>query len=103
MMWKERKRSRIKCVQMDSSLVDIRRVNKVLNAQIRELWGVSKGINKRIDGVHQWFSHVERMENDRIPKRGYVGSRSVSRPWKRWIDIVKECLKEKKVLFFLDG
>ena len=40
--------------------------------------------------------HVERMENDRIAKRVYVGgcagSRSVGRPWKRWIDTVKDCL-----------
>ena len=37
------------------------------------------------------------MENDRIAKRAYagecVGSRSVGRPRKRWIDTVKNCLK----------
>ena len=36
------------------------------------------------------------VERDRIAKRVYVrecaGSRSVGRPWKRWIDTVKECL-----------
>ena len=39
------------------------------------------------------------MENDRAAKRVYVGSgasRSVSRPRKRWNDIVKDCLKKKK-------
>ena len=39
------------------------------------------------------------MENDRIAKRVYVGecagSRSVSRPWKRWTDTMKECLKKR--------
>ena len=39
---------------------------------------------------------MERMEKDRIAKRVYVGecagSRLVGRPWKRWIDTVKECL-----------
>ena len=43
--------------------------------------------------------HVERMENDRIAKRVYVGecggSRSVGRLQKRWIDTVKECLKKR--------
>ena len=38
--------------------------------------------------------HVERMENDRIAERVYVGecagSRSVGRPQKRWIDTVKD-------------
>ena len=43
---------------------------------------------------------MERMENDRIAKRFYVGkwvaSRSVERVWKRWIDPVKE-FKGKEV------
>ena len=41
---------------------------------------------------------MEKIENDRIAKRVYVGeyavSRSVGRLWKRWIDIVKECSKK---------
>ena len=39
------------------------------------------------------------MDKDRIGKRIYigegVGSRSVGRPQKRWIDTVKECLKKR--------
>ena len=34
----------------------------------RELCGVAKGVNERIDGVLRWFDHVKRMENDRIAK-----------------------------------
>ena len=54
--------------------------------------------DERIDkGVLRWFGHVERMENDKIAKRFYVGecggSCSVARPRKRWIDTVKECLR----------
>ena len=45
------------------------------------------------------FGHVERMENDRIAKRVYVGkfagSSSVGRPRKRWIDKVKDCIKKR--------
>ena len=45
------------------------------------------------------FGDVERMENDRIAKRVYVGeyagSHSVGRPRKRWIDSVKDCLKKR--------
>ena len=44
---------------------------------------------------------MERMENDRIAKRVYVGacvsSRSVGRLQKRWIDAVKYCLKKKSL------
>ena len=40
----------------------------------------------------------ERMSNDRIAKRVYIGectgSCSVGKPWKRWIDTVKDCLKK---------
>ena len=46
----------------------------------------------------QWFGHVERMENDRTAKGVYIGecagSRSVGRPWKRWIDTVKDCSRK---------
>ena len=39
------------------------------------------------------------MERDRIVKRVYagecVGSHSVGRLWKRWIDTVKDCLKKR--------
>ena len=49
-----------------------------------------KGVNEKIDGVLRWFSHVERMENDRITKRVYVGecagSSSAGSSWKRWIE-----------------
>ena len=69
-------------------LLGIRRLDKVLNARIRELCRVTKEVDERIDeGVLRWFAHVERMENDKIAKIVYVGecagSRSVGRPWKR--------------------
>ena len=42
---------------------------------------------------------MERMERVRIAKRVYVGesacSCSVGKPWKRWIDTVKECLRKR--------
>ena len=34
---------------------------------------MAKGGDERIEDVLQWFSHVERMENERIAKRLYVG------------------------------
>ena len=78
-------------------LLGIRRMDKVLNAGIRQLCGVMKGVDEKInEGVLQWFGHVERMENDRIAKRVYVavcaGSHSVGRPWKKWIDTMKAYL-----------
>ena len=65
-------------------LLGIMRMDRVPNAQIRELSGVKKGLDERIDeGVLRWFGHVESMESDRITKIVYLGkcagSRSVGR------------------------
>ena len=46
-------------------LLGIRRLDRVPNARIRELCGVAKGVNERIDSVLRWFGYIERMENDR--------------------------------------
>ena len=76
MLWKEKKKSRIRDAQINiiKGLVGIRRVNRVPNAWIREFYGVTKGVDDRIDeGVLHRFGHVERMQNDRIGKRVYVG------------------------------
>ena len=61
MIWREKERSRIKAVQMDNlrGLLGIRRMDKVPNARIRELCGVTKGVDEKIDeGVLRWFGHV---------------------------------------------
>ena len=51
----------------------IRRMDKVPNARMKQLCGVTKGLDEEIDEVVlRWFGHVERMENDRITKRAYV-------------------------------
>ena len=73
-------------------------MDSVPNAWIRELCGV-KGLDERIDeGILWWFGHVERMERVRIAKTVYVGvcvgSHSEGRPWKRWIDTMKEGLRK---------
>ena len=102
MLWKEKERSRIRVVQMDNlrGLLDIRRMDRVLNAQIRKLYGMTKAMDEMIyEGVLRWFGHVKRMEKERIVKRVYVGecagSGSVGRPRKRCIDTVKDCLRKR--------
>ena len=77
-------------------LLDIRRMDRVLNAWIRELCRVKKGQDEKNDeGMLWWFGHVEKMENDRIPKRIYVeecaGNHSLGGLQKKWIDTVKKC------------
>ena len=102
MLWKEKERSRIRAVQMQNlrGLLDIRRMDKVLEARVTGLCRVENGLDERIDeDVLRWFGHVERMERDRIAKRVNVGecagSRSVGKPRKKWIDTMRECLKKR--------
>ena len=72
-IWREKERSRIWDVQMDNlrGLQGIRRMNKVPNGRMRQLWGVTKDVDEKIDGVLRWFDYVESLENDRITKRAY--------------------------------
>ena len=104
MIWREEERSRIRTVHMDipKGLLGIRRMDKIPNAWIRQLCGVTKVVDEKIDeGALRWFGHVERMENNRISKRVYVGecagSRSLGSPRKTWIDTVKDCLQKRGV------
>ena len=48
MIWREKERSRIRAVHMYNlrGLLAIRRMDKVLNARIRQLCGVAKGVNE---------------------------------------------------------
>ena len=93
MLWKEKERSRIRDVQMDN----LRGLLVNWSIDSPKCKGVMNGVVRKVDeGVLQWFSLVERMENDRIAKRVYVGvcagSHSVVRLWKRWIDTMMDCL-----------
>ena len=79
------------------SLLGIRRMDRVPNVRIRKLCGLAKGMDERIkEDVLHWFSHVERMENDRIAKRFYVGefagSSSAGQPRKEEVDCYREGL-----------
>ena len=51
MRWREKERARIRTVQMGSlrGLLSIRRMDKVPNARIRELCGMTKGVDEKID------------------------------------------------------
>ena len=48
-------------------MLGLRRIDRVPSARIRELCGVKKGVDERIDeSVFRWFGHVEKKERDRI-------------------------------------
>ena len=97
MLYKEKERSKIRAVQMDNlrGLLGIRRMDRVPNAPIRELWGMKKRVGECIDeSVLRWFSHVESIERDRIAKKvcvgEFTGSRAVGRPYRYCEGVFKE-------------
>ena len=51
-IWRENEKHTIKAIQMGTlrDLLGIRRMERVPNAQIREMCGVMKGKDERIDG-----------------------------------------------------
>ena len=51
MIWKEKERSRIRAVPMNNfrGLLAVRKKDKVPNARIRELCGVTKGMDEGVD------------------------------------------------------
>ena len=96
-IWREKERCRVRAVQMENlrGLLGIRGMDRFLNAWIRELCAVRKGLDERInEGILRWFGHVERMAK-RVNVRECAGSHLVCRPWKRWINTGKECLRKR--------
>ena len=87
MLWKVKERSRVRAVQMDNlrGLLGIKRMDKVLNAWIRELRRVRKDLDERIDeGILQWFGHMERDRiADGVYERECAGNLLIGRPRKR--------------------
>src|SRR5678815_1121746 len=76
MVCNKKYRSKVQCVQMDSlrDVLGVRRIDKMSNERIRELCGVKKWVNERInESTLRWFGHVERMDNSRLVKRMYSG------------------------------
>ena len=60
----------------------IKKMDRVPNVQIKEMWEMIKGVDERIDqSFLKWFGQIERIEHDRIAKRiyarEYVSSRLV--------------------------
>src|SRR6218665_3992460 len=87
-----------------SRIIGRSRREKVRNERTREELGaeetveISQKIKKR---RLQWFGHVERMAEKRLPNaalHGHVeGKRSRGRQRKTWMDNVREDLKEKNI------
>src|SRR5678816_3407074 len=84
-------------------VLGVRRIDKIGNERIRELCGVKKWVNEKInESTLRWFGHVEKMEDSQLVKRMYSGEcggnhQLAGRPNKNRIESVKECLEERNV------
>ena len=72
MVWREKERSRTRAVELNSlrGSLGIRRIDRIMNARVRELVDVKK----------EWFGYIERTDNSRITKRVSEGNCTRSRP-----------------------
>ena len=83
-----------------SDLLGIRNIDRILNARKRKLCEV-KGVDERINkGVCRWLTMWREWRMIGLKRESVgecAGSSSVGWPRRRWVHIVKECLKTKEV------
>ena len=89
----------MKCLR---SMAGVSRRDRVRNEIVRERTGVRFALADRVDrNVLRWFGHVERMENERLPKmlvNARVDGRAVrGRPRYGWMDGVKRALRDRRM------
>ena len=89
----------MKCLR---SMTGVSRLNRVRNEVVRARTGVRRELAARVDmNVLRWFSHVERMDNERLLKKvmnAKVDGRSArGRPKFGWMDGVKRALNDRRM------
>ncbi|WP_289480288.1 hypothetical protein, partial [Klebsiella pneumoniae] len=84
---------KVEAVEMDClrSICGVRRIDRIRNEEVCRRCGKDASVGMKMDqSLLRWFGHVERMNEDRIPKRIYesdvVGVRRRGRPRKSWMD-----------------
>ena len=89
----------MKCLR---SMTGVSRLDRVRNEVVRVRTGVRRELAARVDmNVLRWFSHVERMDNERLLKKVMnvkVDGRSArGRPRFGWMDGVKRALNDRRM------
>ena len=89
----------MKCLR---SMTGVSRLDRVRNEVVRARTGVRRELAARVDvNVLRWFSHVERMDNERLLKKvmnAKVDWRSArGRPRFGWMDGVKRALNDRRM------
>jgi hypothetical protein len=69
------------------------------NGELQELYGEQELIALIKKGRLRWLGHVERMDDNRVPKQMLCGrpeGRKAGRHRLRWLDYVEEFLRERE-------
>ena len=83
-------------------MTGVSRLDSIRNEVVRARTGVRRELATRVDmNVLRWFSHVERMDNDRLLKNvmnARVDGRSArGRPRIGWMDGVRRALNDRRM------
>ena len=89
----------MKCLR---SMTGVSRLDRVRNEIVRARTGVKRELAAGVDmNVLRWFGHVERMDNERLPKKvmnaKVDGRRAKGRPRFGWMDGVKRALNDRRM------
>ena len=84
------------------SMTGVSRLDRVRNEAVRARTGVRRELAARVDmNILRWFSHVERMDNERLLKKvmeAKVDRRSARRrPRFGWMDEVKRAMNDRRM------
>jgi len=102
--WNKCHKSRLNAVGMDylRGVCNVTRMDRVRNTVIREECAVKMSVIDQVEnGLLRWFGHMERMSNERLTRRIYVGEvegrRPRGRPKRAWTEQIGLILKERGV------
>ena len=90
---------KMKCLR---SMTGVSRLDGVRNEVVRARTGVRRELAARVDmNVLRWFGHVERMDNEQLPKKvmnaKVDGRNARGRPRFGWMDEVKRALNDRRM------
>ena len=80
-------------------IAGVKRIDRIRNTRIRSMCGLNVSLLGLVERrILRWFGHLVRMDEERLVKRVMMceieGGRGRGRPGKRWLDGVKEVVKD---------
>ncbi|PSN48045.1 hypothetical protein C0J52_09109 [Blattella germanica] len=99
-------RDRIRTVELDymRRCLQLTREDRVRNEVVRERMGISCSLTKTLENKSlQWYGHVERMSEERWPKKilqwSPKGKWARGRPPMKWKTFISKAMEERNLKF----